>query len=130
MNPSLNDLINFVPKDETEIIMKGETVIQEYLEDTKSRWSNGKYWLGGHIQINLNDVIIPELLAKADRLTNANADVCNSFEMASVLRGKRQFTEINAVVKRYVEVQKQRILCELNKTNLNSDVNKHIVGMI
>jgi len=121
MNPSLNDLINFVPKDETEIIIKGETVIQEYLEDTKLRWSNDKYWLGGHIQINLNDVIAPELLAKADRLTNANA---------GVLRGKRQLNEINAVVKRYVEVQKQRILCELNKTNLNSDVNKHIVGMI
>ncbi len=130
MNPSLNDLINFVPKDETEIIVKGETVIQEYLKDTKSRWSNGKYWLGGHIQINLNDVITPELLAKADGLINANTDVCNSFEMASVWESNRQFAEINAVVKRYVEVQKRRILCELNKTNLNSDVNEIIVGMI
>ena len=130
MNPSLNDLINFVPKNETEIIIKGETVIQEYLEDSKSRWSNGKYWLGGHIQMNLDDAITPELLTNVRRLLNANPDYCNSFEMASVLRTKRQFGEICAIVKRYVEVQKQRILCELNKTKLNSDVNKHIVGMI
>jgi hypothetical protein len=50
--------------------------------------------------------------------------------MASVWESNRQFVEINAVVKRYVEVQKRRILCELNKTNLNSDVNEIIVGMI
>lgn len=130
MNPSLNHLINFVPKDKTEIIMKGETVIQEYLEDSKSRWSNGKYWLGGNIKMNLDDAITPELLTNVRRLLNANPDYCNSFEMASVLRTERQFGEICAIVKRYVEVQKQRILCELNKTKLNSDVNKHIVGMI
>ena len=130
MNPSLNDLINFVPKNETEIIIKGETVIQEYLEDSKLRWSNGKYWLGGNIKMNLDDAITPELLTNVRRLLNDSEDYCNSFEMASVLRTKRQFGEICAIVKRYVEVQKQRILCELNKTKLNSDVNKHIVGMI
>jgi len=130
MNPSLKDLINFVPKDETEIIVKGETVIQEYLKDTKSRWSNGNYWLVGQIQMNLDDAITPELLAKADGLINANTYVCNSFEIASVWESKRQFAEINAVVKRYMEVQKRRILCELNKTYLNSDVNEIIVGMI
>lgn len=110
--------------------MKGETVIQEYLEDSKSRWSNSKYWLGGHIQMNLDDAITPELLTKARRLLNDSEYYCNSFEMASVLQTKRQFGEIEAIVKRYAEVQKQRILCELNKTKLNSDVNKHIVGMI
>ena len=130
MNPSLNDLINFVPKNETEIIIKGETVIQEYLEDSKLRWSNGKYWLGGNIKMNLDDAITPELLTNVRRLLNDSEDYCNSFEMASVLRTKRQFGEICAIVKRYVEVQKRRILCELNKTKLNSDVNKHIVGMI
>ena len=116
-----------------------QKVIQEYLEDSKSRCSNGKYWLGGHIQMNLDDAITPELLRKVRTLLdNIRGDwSCNNFELRSVFQVKRQFDEIDAIVERYVEVQKQRILvqkqrilCELNKTKLNSDVNKLIIEMI
>ena len=80
--------------------------------------------------MNLDDAITPELLTNVRRLLNDNPDYCNSFEMASVLRTERQFGEICAIVKRYVEVQKQQILCELNKTKLNSDVNNLSKGSI
>ena len=107
MNPSLNDLINFVPKDETEII-KNETVIQEYLKDCKSSWSNGKYWLGGNIKLSTDDAITPELLENAFELLHKNEYYCNSFEMASVWNAKRQLSEITAIVKRYNEIHKQK----------------------
>ena len=41
MNPTLNQLINFVPQNETEFIILKETVLSEYLIDTKSTWSGG-----------------------------------------------------------------------------------------
>ncbi len=132
INPSLNDLANFTPMNESEILIVKETVIKEYLEDVKSSWSGGKYWLGGQLGIKPDDPITESLLSKADKLLNAaSCDYfCNSAEMASVWRSQRQFKEINTIIKRYKEIQKKRIMDELNKTKLNSDVNGMIVALL
>lgn len=132
INPSLNDLANFTPMNESEILIVKETVIKEYLEDVKSSWSGGKYWLGGQLGIKPDDPITESLLSKADKLLNAaSCDYfCNSAEMASVWRSQRQFKEINTIIKRYKEIQKKRIMVELNKTKLNSDVNGMIVALL
>ena len=132
INPTLNDLVNFTPMNESEILINKETVIQEYLEDIKSSWSGGKYWLGGQLGIRPNDPITPTLLSKADKLLNeASCDYfCNSAEMASVWRSQRQFKEINGIVQRYEDIQKKRIMDELAKTKLNSDVNDMIVSLL
>jgi hypothetical protein len=132
INPSLNDLANFTPMNESEILIVKETVIKEYLEDVKSSWSSGKYWLGGQLGIKPDDPITESLLSKADKLLNeASCDYfCNSAEMASVWRSQRQFKEINTIIKRYKEIQKKRIMDELNKTKLNSDVNGVIVSLL
>jgi hypothetical protein len=132
INPSLNDLATFAPMNESEILINKETVMQEYLEDVKSSWSGGKYWLGGQLGIKPDDPITESLLSKADKLLNAaSCDYfCNSAEMASVWRSQRQFKEINTIIKRYKEIQKKRIMDELNKTKLNSDVNGMIVALL
>jgi len=132
INPSLNDLANFTPMNESEILIVKETVIKEYLEDVKSSWSGGKYWLGGQLGIKPDDPITESLLSKADKLLNAaSCDYfCNSAEMASVWRAQRQFKEINTIIQRYKEIQKKRIMDELNKTKLNSDVNGVIVSLL
>ncbi len=67
---------------------------------------------------------------KADKMMKDAGDYgCNSWENESIKDGKRQFDEIEVVVKRYREVMRRRILAELAKTPLNADVNEMIVSM-
>ena len=132
MNPTLNQLINFVPQNETEFIILKETVIEEYLIDTQSRWSEGKYYLGGQIKLDPDDVITDELIKMVNDIYSKPSEMyyCNSAEMASVWRSMQHITELTAILKRYKEIQKKRIMTELNKTKLNTDVNKIIVEML
>jgi hypothetical protein len=133
INPSLNDLANFTPLNESEILINKETVIQEYLADTKSSWSSGKYWLGGQFKVEPDEPITESLLSKANKLLKAASSdyTCNSSEMASVWRAQRQFKEITTIVQRHKDIQKKRIIMEeLNKTKLNSDVNGMIISLL
>ena len=132
MNPTLNQLINFVPQNETEFIILKETVLSEYLIDTKSTWSGGKYYLGGQIKLDPDDVITDALVKKVNEIYSKPSEMyyCNSAEMASVWRAIRQMSEMTNIVERYQEIQKKRIMTELNKTKLNTDVNKIIVEML
>lgn len=132
MNPTLNQLINFVPQNETEFIILKETVLSEYLIDTKSTWSGGKYYLGGQIKIDPDDVITDALVKKVNEIYSKPSEMyyCNSAEMASMRISMRQMSEMTNIVERYKEIQKKRIMTELNKTKLNTDVNKIIVEML
>ena len=119
-DPSLFDLLAFAPQ---------ETVINEYVEDTKSSWAKGNYWLGGQIKLSPTDKITDEMLKKVQAIYDGPCDACNSAEMASIRRSKRQFSEIKNVVHRFREDAKRQLLTDLNKTRLNEDVNKIIVSM-
>ena len=136
MNPSLIQLSQFVPSNDAErAIYNIDTekyIIQKYIDDSKSSWSNGKYYLGGQIKLDPNEPITPELFKKAWKpfLDGSCDDYCNSAEYASILGAKRGLTNIEIIVKKYIGVQKLRILEELEKTKLVTDVNKTIVGFI
>ena len=123
-DPSLLDLV------EQNIIVIGETVVAEYMEDTKTTWSKGAYWLGGQVKMMPTDKITDELFARVKQLYVEKSDYgpANSWEMASIWRAQRQFAEIEAVVKRYREVMRQRVLSELAKTPLPTDVHGIIIS--
>lgn len=136
MNPSLIQLSEFVPQNEAEqaiynVSESEKSIIQTYLDDSKSSWAKGKYYLGGQIRLNLDDEITPELLEKVRIIIN-NSDgyYCNSFEYASVLRANNGFNNIEKIVNKYNKIQRLRILKELEKTKLVSDVNNVIVTFI
>jgi hypothetical protein len=134
MNPSLIQLSQFVPSTEAErAIYNIDTeiyIIQQYLDDSKSSWAKGKYYLGGQIRMNPNDPITPELLNDVKKLFDVSGDYCNSFEYGSILRAKSGLQNIETIVNKYNEIQRLRILKELEKTKLVPDVNKIIVGFI
>ena len=116
IHPSLHDLANFLPTDTSENIIVNESVVAEYMAITKSSWSPGHYWLGGHLKLNPNDKLTPELFNKADKMMKDVGDFgCNSWENESIKDGKRLFNEIEAIVKRYREVMRRRVLAELAK---------------
>ena len=133
MNPSLIQLSQFVPSNDAEReiynIEKEKYIIQKYIDDSKSSWSKGKYYLGGQIDLDPNEPITPELFKKAWKpyLEPGGDYYCNSAEYASILNAKRGLTSIETIVKKYIKVQ---IMNELEKTKLVTDVNKTIVGFI
>ena len=135
MNPSLIKLSVFVPQNEAEKaiynIDSQKYIIQSYLDDSKSSWSKGKYYLGGQIRLNPDDEITPELFKTAWKMMDeAGYDYCNSAEYASVLRAKSGLNSIEKIVKKYIEIQKLRVLNELEKTKLVTDINNVIVSFI
>ena len=79
-----------------------------------------------------NDIITDELIKKVNDIYSNPSEIyyCNNAEMASVMRSMRNMNEMTVIVERYKEVQKNRILKELNKTKLNTDVNDMIVSML
>ena len=119
-DPSLFDLHAFVPEAQ---------VVQEYMEDTKTSWSKGGYWLGGQVKLNPNDKITQEMLEKVQKIQNEPYEACNSAELASIWRSNRQFSQITTLVQQFRDNAKKRVLHELNKTKLNTDVNDIIVSL-
>jgi len=135
MNPTLIKLSTFVLENDAERaiynIDSEKYIIQSYLDTIKSSWSNGKYYLGGQIPLNPNDEITPELFKKAWKMfRDAGNDCCNSFEYASVLQARRGLNSIEKIVGKYIEIQRLRILNELEKTKLVTDINNVIVSYI
>jgi hypothetical protein len=120
-DPSLLELAMFAPS---------EAIVTEYIADTKSSWSEGKYWLGGQIPMDPNDKITDALIEKVQKINdNSDGYYCNNAEMASIWRAQRQFSQIKNLVQRYIVEAKKRLMTDLNKTKLNSDVNGVIVSM-
>jgi hypothetical protein len=131
MNPTLSKLLDFVPQNDAEIAVynANTSVLHTYLDNTKSSWSGGKYYLGGQIKLGLDDEITPELIAQVwNKFDDSYA--CNSAELASIWDAKDKLSSIETIIKKYNEIQKMRILHELNKTKLVSDINKEIVSFM
>ena len=132
---TLNKLIRFVPENDAEREIFGnckKDVLNEYLEDTKSTWSKGQFYLGGFIKMNPDDEItlkkIEEVKIIRDQRYKEYGGPCNSWEAASIWRSERQLDEIELLVKKHSDILKYRYLKELEKTKLNNDVNNVIVS--
>jgi hypothetical protein len=136
MNPSLIQLSEFVPNNDAEMAIYNidaeKYIIQKYIDDSKSSWAKGKYYLGGQIRVEPSEPITPELFKQAWKpfCDGSCNDYSNSYEAASIISAKRGLSSIDKIVRKYIEVQKLRILKELEKTKLVTDINKTIVGYI
>ena len=135
MNPSLIQLSEFVPVNDAERtiynIEEEKHIIQKYLNDANSSWGKGKYYLGGQIQLDPREPLTSEIIKRTwEAISDAGDYYCNSFEYASMLNSKNELISIEKIVKKYIEVQKLRVLQELEKTKLATDVNKEIMRFI
>jgi hypothetical protein len=135
---SLNNLLAFVPQSDKEreiLNLIQFTVLNEYLEDTKSTWAKGKFYLGGFIKMSPDEEItlekIEEIKIIRDKRNAEYGGPCNSWEAASIYRSERQLSEIEKIVKKYIEIYKMRVADELLKIkSLNNDVTGSIVKFI
>ena len=134
---TLNKLIAFVPENDVERAIYNvckKDVINEYLQDTKSTWSNGTFYLGGFIKMKPDDEITMKKIDQANLMRKksvAENGVCNSAEMVSVWRSERQLKEIKEIITKYEEIYKLRTINELLKfKGMNDDTGYSIVGFI
>lgn len=120
-DPSLLDLVILAPSN---------SAVTEYIADTKSNWSKGKYWLGGQIQLNPDEKITNILITNVNNKYNDTDDyACNSFELASIRHAKNNFKQIQNLVRQYQDKAKKQLTNDLNKTKLNPDVTSIIVSL-
>jgi hypothetical protein len=135
---TLNKLIEFLPENEAERKIFDsckKDVLKEYLQDSKSSWSKGQFYLGGFIKMKPDDEITIKNIDEVKKIRTQRyieyGGPCNSAEMASIWRSERQLDEIEEIVKRYEEIYKLRVTNELLKIQrLNNDVTSSIVGFI
>ena len=135
MNPSLIQLSEFIPVNDAERtiynIEEEKHIIQKYLNDANSSWGKGKYYLGGQLQLDPREPLTSEIIKRTWKaISDAGDYYCNSFEYASILNSKAELTSIEKIIEKYIEVQKLRVLQELEKTKLVRDVNKEIMRFI
>ena len=134
---TLNNLIAFVPENDVERTIYDvckKDVLNDYLQDTKTSWSNGTFYLGGFIKMKPDDEITLKKIDQANAMIQksvAENGVCNSAEMASVWRSERQLKEIKEIVKKYEEIYKLRAINELLKIKgMNDDTAYSVSGFI
>ena len=135
---TLNNLIGFVPENdaEREIFERcRKNVLKDYLEDTKSSWSKGQFYLGGFIKMKPDDEITLKIIDKVKQEREQRyieyGGPFNSAEIASIWKSERQLREIEILVKKYEEIYKLRVEKELLKIPvLNNDVTTSIVDFI
>ena len=88
---SITKLIKHFPNDD---------ILIKYKNQTNESWTNGKYYLCGHLQLNLDDHITQEQLNFIHN-KNTSAYACNSWEMASVYRFKNEEEHIKQLIEIY-----------------------------
>ena len=118
--PSLNNLLEFVPQNDKEHEIFNsckKDVLNEYLQDTRSRWGGGQFYLGGFIKMKPYDEItlkkIEEVKIIREKRYIEYGGPCNSAEMASIWNSERQLNEIEIIIKKYMEIYKIRVENEL-----------------
>jgi hypothetical protein len=90
--PSLNELL---------VVFPNNKILLTHKNQTNESWTNGKYYLCGHILLGVNDNITNEHLVNIFQNNNSDADVCNSCEMASVYRSREEYNTFNELLCEY-----------------------------
>jgi hypothetical protein len=131
---NLNKLLSFVPENDTERHIfdnLNKQVLNYYLGDTKQTYLNGMFYLGGQVKMKPDEEITLDKI-KEVREINRKREIeyggpCNSWEAASIYGHVNRLNQMEDIIKAYTKIMYLR---ELEKTKLNTDVNKTIVEFI
>ena len=115
---TLTELINFTHnlnptyKEEREFYNLDKSVLFDYLKQSKESWANGKYYLGGQIQMDLDEPITLDKIREV-RIIRIQRDKdygepVNSAEAGSIYRSEIQLNQIETIVKKYIDLDNIR----------------------
>ncbi len=131
---TLTYLINYVPNNDTERILYEKLDVQvltSYLNDSKSQWFGGSFYLGGQVKMKPDEEItlkkIDEVRQISKQRVNEYGDHANGWEVASFMQSETLLNQMEKIIKFHIKLS---YLNELEKTKLNSDVNLNVVSYI
>lgn len=131
---TLNTLLTFVPNTDVEryIFNKlNKQVLTSYLIDTKSKYFNGIFYLGGQIKMTPDEEITIEKIKEVRDIYRQRkieyGGPSNSWEAMSMNNHRILLKQIEDIINAYTKIMYLR---ELEKTKLNDDVNSIIVSFI
>ena len=132
---TLNNMINFVPMNEQERALYNlidKEALNQYLNDTKSKYYGGKFYLGGQIKMGPDDEITLKKFNEVREITKQRlieyGGPCNSWEAASISHSERILDNAEKIVKCYYKIGYLRELEKVGK--LNSDINAEITEFL
>lgn len=76
-----------------------EHVIIYYMSETKEKWTNGKYYIGGHLPISPSDIITKQLIQSVDNINTTKLPF-HSIENRSIYNHNERFTEFKNILKK------------------------------
>lgn len=130
---TLTYLINYTPKNDTERLMYKKLnteVLFSYLNDTNSKYFGGSFYLGGQLRMKPDEEITLKKIDEVKEISKQRLieyGYANGFEAASIGRSKLLLNQLEEIIQFHLKVA---YLNELEKTDLNNDVNHHIVSFI
>jgi len=132
---TLNNMLKFVPINEREKALYNlidKESLNQYLNDTKSKYYGGKFYLGGQIKMGPDDEITLEKFNEVREITKQRlieyGGPCNSWEAASISHSERILDNAEKIVKCYYKIGYLRELEKVGK--LNSDINMEITEFL
>ena len=81
-------------------------VLNRYMNCSKESYSLGKFWLGGHLQMKIDEPITDQDILYVITRNNQPSDVANQWEMASIQRSGSDFEHFRYVY--YNHIRKLR----------------------
>jgi len=132
---TLNNMLKFVLINEREKALYNlidKESLNQYLNDTKSKYYGGKFYLGGQIKMGPDDEITLEKFNEVREITKQRlieyGGPCNSWEAASISHSERILDNAEKIVKCYYKIGYLRELEKVGK--LNSDINMEITEFL
>jgi hypothetical protein len=104
---TLNTLLTFIRENENDIFNDIQlTLLNEYLEDTKSTWSKGRFFLGGQLGLRIDDEITLDMIDKVKKQHNQllSNDACNSIELMSLNTSIRKLNDFENIIIKFMEI--------------------------
>ena len=116
---TLNTLLNFIRENEKESkIFNGinTTVLNKYLQDTKSTWSKGRFFLGGQVALGIDDEFTLDLIHKVkgknQKIILSN-DFYNGFELMSINGKITDLNDMENIILKFMEINNDLFFLEI-----------------
>ena len=129
---TLNTLLNFVPNNDVERKLfdtLNKQVLTSYSIDTKTKYFNYMFYLGGQIKMKPDEEITIEKIKEVREIDRQReieyGGPCNSWEAMSMNNHRNLLSQMEEIIKTYTKIMYLR---ELEKTKLNDDVTSNIVS--
>jgi len=73
-------------------------IINDYIKTTKESWTKGKYYLGGHLPLDLTETITYEHIKFVENKNISSGGPCNSWESMSMGKTLHEFNTIKTLI--------------------------------